>query len=77
MQADSRVGRADRIMAALRRLERRGVVRSCYVYAPGDSRGRRWVIDAAGFRGERSYSTVEIEAFVHGAEVALELRDAG
>lgn len=53
--------RADRVIVARETAQRVGRVRSWYSYAPGDRRGRRWVIELAG-TGTRSYSTREAEA---------------
>ena len=49
------------------RLREIGLFRSePMIYSP-DGR-RRFVIEAVGFRGERSYSRSEFEAFLHGAD---------
>lgn len=53
--------RADRVILALETAQRVGRVRSWYAYAPGDRRGRRWVVELADV-GTRSYSTREVEA---------------
>lgn len=58
--------RIDRIRTALELAQHAGHVSSHYSYSPGDSRGRRWVIATGAL--ERTYSTREAEAFVHGLE---------
>lgn len=57
--------RTDRITTALELAQHAGHVSSWYSYAPGDGR-RRWVVATGAL--ERTYTTREAEAFVHGLE---------
>jgi hypothetical protein len=58
------MNRRERIHKQLEYLERHGTVRSYYSSSP-DGR-RRWHIETA--LGSRSFSTLEVEAFIYGAD---------
>lgn len=67
-------GRKAELHDRLRALQRAGVIVGVSTYAPGDRRGRRWVLTPIGDPatwGERVLSTREAEMFALGAEAAL------
>lgn len=59
------MSRTEAIRSSLESLKESGIVGDWYSYAPGDRRGRRWVVDLWTF------STIEVEAFLVGAKKAF------
>jgi hypothetical protein len=63
-------GRNESIRQSLDAMEETGQVRSWYAYAPGDRRGRRWVVECAGI-GTQVFSTAEVETFILGSKPVM------
>lgn len=64
------VSRHVRVAADLDQLQEAGVISDWWVYSPADG-GRRWVVGIPG--GGRTFSTYEVEIWMHGANAALRL----
>lgn len=64
------MGRNEQIRTQLEQLRADGVVRSWYAYAPGDRKGRRWVVETTGI-STRVFSTREVEAFLQGVRAQV------